>query len=180
MREPELPDGTLGRRRGRRERGAEPASPASRADPAVAGPVRAAVAAHRGERGPLLPILHAVQHELGCVPADAVPVLAEELNLSRAEVHGVLTFYQDFRAEPANRATVRVCRAEACQAVGAEQVYGYARDLAASAPAELTVDQVFCLGNCALGPSAEVNGRLHGRVDPARLRVLLTPAGDTA
>ena len=147
----------------------------SQVDPAIADPVRAAVADHRGQRGPLLPILHAIQARLGHVPADAVPVLAEELNLSRAEVHGVLTFYQDFRDKPAARTTVRVCRAEACQALGAEQVYGYARDLAASAPTEFTVDQVFCLGNCALGPSAEVNGRLHGRVDSARLRALVTP-----
>lgn len=176
MRQPEMPDPTPVRRRGRRDRGAESATRAARVDPAVAEPVRAAVAAHHGERGPLLPILHTIQSRLGHVPSDAVPVLADELNLSRAEVHGVLTFYQDFRDQPAAATTVRVCRAEACQAVGAEQVYGYARDLAASSPAALAVEQVFCLGNCALGPSAVVDGRLHGRVDPAKLRALLPGA----
>jgi formate dehydrogenase subunit gamma len=171
MREPDV---IIGRgRRARRGRGEPEPSAAGRVDPAIAGPVRAAVAAHRDQRGPLLPVLHAIQAELGYVPAEAVPVLAEELNLSRAEVHGVLTFYQDFRERPPARSSVRVCRAEACQAVGGSLLYGYALDLAASSAGGIAVEQVFCLGNCALGPSAEVNGRLHGRVDSARLRELL-------
>ena len=166
-------DGVIGRRRGRRNRDEPPPGAAGRVDPALAAVVRAAVATHRGQRGPLLPVLHAIQDQLGYVPAEAVPVLAEELNLSRAEVHGVLTFYQDFREKPPAPASVRVCRAEACQAVGASLLYGYALDLAASSGGGIAVEQVFCLGNCALGPSAEVNGRLHGRVDSARLRELL-------
>ncbi|MFF3565829.1 NAD(P)H-dependent oxidoreductase subunit E [Streptomyces sp. NPDC002574] len=140
--------------------------------------VRTVAADHRDHRGPLLPILHAVQAELGCVPQEAVAVLADELNLSRADVHGVVTFYHDFRREPAGRTTVRICRAEACQALGAESLMDYAREAGlrpggTTADGSVTVEQVFCLGNCALGPSAEVNGRLYGRVDAARLGSIL-------
>ncbi|MEU6339362.1 NAD(P)H-dependent oxidoreductase subunit E [Streptomyces sp. NPDC046977] len=147
-------------------------------DASVEQVVRAAAADHRGDRGPLLPILHSVQAELGCVPQEAVPVLADELNLSRADVHGVVTFYHDFRREPAGRTTVRICRAEACQAVGAEDLMDWAREAGlkpggTTADGSVTVEQVFCLGNCALGPSVEVNGRLYGRVGTARLGSLL-------
>ncbi len=144
--------------------------------------VREIAAAHRGQRGALLPILHAVQEALGYVPPDAVPVLAEELNLSRADVHGVVTFYHDFRAAPAGRTTVRICRGEACQSVGAERLVGHVRDrcglsLGETSPdGSLTVEQVFCLGNCALGPAAQVNGRLAGRLDEARLAAILDEA----
>ena len=92
------------------------------ANATTAALVREIAASHRAQRGALLPILHAVQEALGCVPPEAIPVLADELNLSRADVHGVVSFYHDFRSEPAGRATVRVCRAEACQAVGAERL----------------------------------------------------------
>ncbi|AEA25240.1 formate dehydrogenase subunit gamma [Pseudonocardia benzenivorans] len=137
------------------------------------------VEAHRGSRGPLLPILHAVQAELGHVPPSVVPLLAERLNLSRAEVHGVVTFYRDFRAAPPGRVTVRVCRAEACQAVGGQALLEHA---VASLGVErgettpdgaVTLDEVFCLGNCALGPAVQVGDRLHGRVTPARLDALI-------
>jgi formate dehydrogenase subunit gamma len=144
--------------------------------------VREIAAAHRGQRGALLPILHAVQEALGCVPPEAVPVLADELNLSRADVHGVVTFYHDFRSRPAGRTTVRVCRAEACQAVGARRLVDYLRDrhgmsLGDTSPdGSLTVEQVFCLGNCALGPAVQVNGRLYGRVDEVRLSSILGEA----
>lgn len=130
--------------------------------------VRAAVSAHRGRRGPLLPILHDVQEWLGWIPPAAIPLLAEGLNLSRAEVHGVVTFYEDFRTEPPPGGTrVRVCRAEACQAQGAERTFEHARTVPG-----IALEQVFCLGNCALGPSAEIAGRLHGRVTPERLEAL--------
>lgn len=141
--------------------------------------VREVVAAHRDQRGSLLPILHALQARLGYLPAEATPLLAEELNLSRADVHGVVTFYHDFRATPAGRTAVRICRAEACQALGAERLVASAREMCGLSPGEtaadgsLTLDQVFCLGNCALGPSVQVNGRVQGRVDEARLRSLL-------
>ena len=90
-------------------------SPTTTGEANVAVVVREIAADHRKHRGALLPILHAVQEALGCVPAEAIPVLADELNLSRADVHGVVTFYHDFRSEPAGRTTVRLCRAEACQ-----------------------------------------------------------------
>jgi formate dehydrogenase subunit gamma len=144
--------------------------------------VREIAAAHRGERGALIPILHAVQEALDCVPPEAIPVLADELNLSRADVHGVVTFYHDFRSAPAGRTTVRVCRAEACQSLGAGRLVSFLRDRYGmslgdtSRDGAVTVEQVFCLGNCALGPAAQVNGRLHGRVDEARLSAIMEEA----
>ncbi|MFI5956068.1 NAD(P)H-dependent oxidoreductase subunit E [Cryptosporangium sp. NPDC051539] len=126
--------------------------------------VRRIVAAHREWRGPLLPVLHALQEELGYLPDDATPIVAHELNLSRAEVHGVITFYTDFRREPGPTSTVRICRAEACQAVGADALVEAAGDAAA---------HVFCLGNCALGPSVQVDGKVLGRMTPERLAALL-------
>jgi len=152
------------------------------ANATVAALVRDIAASLRTQRGALLPILHAVQGALGYVPAEAIPVLADELNLSRADVHGVVTFYHDFRSEPAGRTTVRICRAEACQAVGAGRLVAYLRDeygmsLGETSPdGSLTVEQVFCLGNCALGPAAQVNGRLHGRLDEVRLSLVLEEA----
>jgi formate dehydrogenase subunit gamma len=153
-------------------------------DSAQARRVREIAAEHRDRRGALLPILHAVLDELGCVPRSAIPVIAEELNLSRADVHGVATFYRDFRQEPAGRTVVRICRAEACQSVGAEELMRCAKAETGLPPGEtspdgaVTVDQVFCLGNCALGPSVEVNGRTRGRVSPDRLRAILREAVD--
>ncbi|MER5383303.1 NAD(P)H-dependent oxidoreductase subunit E [Streptomyces sp. NBC_00647] len=150
----------------------------SASDVTVESVVRRVAAGHRDQRGALLPVLHAVQAELGHVPQEAIPVLADEFNLSRADVHGVVTFYHDFRREPAGRTTVRICRAEACQALGAEGLVAYAREAGltpgeTTADGAVTVEQVFCLGNCALGPAVEVNGRLYGRVGPARLGSIL-------
>jgi formate dehydrogenase subunit gamma len=140
--------------------------------------VREIVADHRDERGALLPILHAVQSEFGCVPRELIPTIAEELNLSRADVYGVASFYRDFLDEPAGRSTVRLCRAEACQAVGANELVESAKqqlgvDMGSTTPdGDITLDEVFCLGNCALGPSGTVDGTLHGRLDPDRLASL--------
>jgi formate dehydrogenase subunit gamma len=141
--------------------------------------VRAVVAAHRGERGALLPILHRIQDELGYVDPAVIPILAAELNLSRADVHGVITFYHDFRQTPPGRTTVRICRAEACQAVGAAALADHAKarlDVSfgeTTADGAVTLEQVFCFGNCALGPAVQVGDRLYGRVDPDRLDSLL-------
>jgi formate dehydrogenase subunit gamma len=145
--------------------------------------VRAIVTAHEGERGRLLPILHGIQAEFGYVDEAVVPVLAQELNISRADVHGVITFYHDFRKAPAGHTEVRVCRGEACQAVGAEELMTHARRrLGVSAgettpDGDVTLEQVFCLGNCALGPSVQVNGKLYGRVGSERLDTLVAEAG---
>jgi formate dehydrogenase subunit gamma len=137
----------------------------------VAARARSAVAAHRGDRGALLPILHDLQAEFGYVDKSVVPILADELNLSRADVYGVLSFYHDFHEEPVHGTVVRVCRAEACQANGAESLFEHAKQ----APG-VTVEQVFCFGNCARGPAAEVGGKLYGRVDPARFDALAAKA----
>lgn len=130
-------------------------------------------------RGPLLPILHAVQHELGYVDTADVPVIADVLNLAVAEVHGVVTFYRDFRRSPGGRTTVRLCRAEACQAVGAEALGAHARRRLGvgfgetTSDGAVTLEEVFCLGNCALGPAVQVGARLYGRVGPERFDALL-------
>jgi formate dehydrogenase subunit gamma len=128
-----------------------------------------------GGRGLLLPALHAVQDEFGHVPDEAVAVLAEEFNVSRADVHGVLTFYPDFRRQPGGRVTIAVCRAEACQAVGAgallDEVAGrLGVPVGAVTPGGgVALEEVFCLGNCALGPSASVAGRVLGRATADRI-----------
>lgn len=133
--------------------------------------VREIVARHAGWRGPLLPILHAVQEEFGYVDPAVVPLIADELNLSVAEVHGVVSFYRDLRSEPPAPVQVRICRAEACQAVGGEALAHHAA--AHRKPGAIDVDDVFCLGNCALGPSAMVDDRLLGRMTPQRLDAIL-------
>ncbi|WP_417766989.1 formate dehydrogenase subunit gamma [Stappia sp.] len=133
--------------------------------------------------GPLLPILHAVQREFGFVPADALPVIAEGLNLSRAEVHGVVSFYHDFREQPAGRHVVKLCRAEACQSMGGDAVAERMRDRLGvdwhetTADGNVTLEPVFCLGLCACAPAAMVDGRLVGRVDGARADALLAEVG---
>ncbi|HTY49537.1 MAG TPA: formate dehydrogenase subunit gamma [Steroidobacteraceae bacterium] len=129
--------------------------------------------------GPLLEVLHGIQGELGFVPAAAVPLIAEELNLSRAEVHGVISFYHHFRHSPPGRHSVQVCRAEACQAMGAEQLAAHATSkLGAgfqetSADGRFSLDPVYCLGNCACSPAVMIDGELHGRVTPGRFDELI-------
>lgn len=124
--------------------------------------------------GPLLEILHAVQDALGCVPAGAVPLIADALNLSRAEVHGVVSFYHHFRDAPAGATVVQLCRAEACQSMNARALEEHAtRALGVACGAttpdgRVTLEAVYCLGNCACAPSILVNGELHGRVTPER------------
>jgi formate dehydrogenase subunit gamma len=127
------------------------------------------LADHQGLEGPLLPILHAVQVAFGHVPEVAVPQIAKALGLSKAEVHGVVSFYHDFREAPAGRHVLKLCRAEACQAVGADAVAGRIKaalgiDWHETTPdGRVTLEPVFCLGLCACGPAALVDGRLVGR-----------------
>ncbi|WP_395661997.1 formate dehydrogenase subunit gamma [Aestuariivirga sp.] len=127
----------------------------------------------------LLEILHDLQEELGFVPEAALPALAKSLNLSRAEVHGVVTFYHDYRREPAGRHVIKVCRAEACQSMrGNELVSMIERYLQVklgqtTADGAITVEAVYCLGNCALSPAIMVDGRLVGRVDPAKFEKIV-------
>ena len=117
------------------------------------------------EPGPVLLALQAVQEEFGYVPADAVPLVAEVFNVSRADVYGVLTFYRDLRQEPVPEGEIQVCMGEACQAVGARDLRRAARTLVG----DDAVRDVFCLGNCALGPTAVVSGRLVGRANDREL-----------
>lgn len=152
------------------------------AEAGIEAEIDAVIAAHLGMEGPLLPMLHAIQAAFGHVPAAATPRLAAALNLSRAEVHGVISFYHDFRDHPAGRHVVRICRAEACQAVGAEATAAAAIDRLGvgwhgTGPGGVTLEPVFCLGLCACGPAAQVDGRLHGRVDAARVVALLAEVG---
>jgi formate dehydrogenase subunit gamma len=138
-----------------------------------------AVQKFAGEPGPLLEILHVVQNELGCVPPEAVPQLAEALNLSRAEVHGVISFYHDFRKHAPGQHIVKICRAEACQSVGGRASEDRAKERLnagfheTSADGRYTLEPVYCLGNCACAPSAMIDGKLHGRVTPKRFDQLI-------
>lgn len=127
-------------------------------------------AEHAAREGPLLPILHAVQNEFGCVDAEAERVVAHALNLSRAEVHGVVSFYHDFRAEPDPRPEVQLCRAEACQARGVEALVAAAE---AAAGERVRLSTVYCLGLCSVGPNARVGDALHARLDEAALFALV-------
>lgn len=137
------------------------------------------VAAKRDMPGALLPILHDIQDSHGFIPDDAVPVIARALNLSRAEVHGVITFYHHFRQQPAGRHVVQVCRAEACQSVGADALAEHAcRKLGCdfhetTADGQFTLEPVYCLGQCATGPSIMIGERLHARVDAKRFDKLV-------
>jgi formate dehydrogenase subunit gamma len=134
---------------------------------------------HRALPGALLPVLHAIQDTLGHVPESAVPVIAEELNLSRAEVHGVISFYHHFRRESPGRHTVQICRAESCQAVGARALEARARTLLGidfhqtTADRCITLEPVYCLGNCACSPAIRIDDDIHGLVDAQKLAALL-------
>ncbi|APO76605.1 formate dehydrogenase gamma subunit protein [Rhizobium etli 8C-3] len=137
----------------------------------IAERTRAIVGALRSLEGPLLPILHEVQDEFGYVPHEALPVIASELNLSRAEVHGVMTFYHDYRDHPAGRHVLKLCRAEACQSMGSDAVADRLRTLLGvdfhqtTLDGSVTLEPVYCLGLCACAPAAMLDGELYGRVD---------------
>jgi formate dehydrogenase subunit gamma len=142
----------------------------------------AMIAARRDEQGALLPILHDLQAAFGFVPAETTRMIAEALNLSRAEVHGVISFYHDFRAAPAGRHVLRLCRAEACQAMGGDRLAAYARERLGIGWHEttpgggVTLEPVYCLGLCACGPSAMFDEEPIGRVDAAAIDALLEGA----
>lgn len=159
-------------------------SSASAASAAAATPeqlqtIDAVVARLRDLPGACLPMLHGIQDALGFVPAEAVDRIAAALNLSRADVHGVVTYYHDFRRQPPGRTVLKLCRAEACQAMGSDRLEQHLRSQHGVALGQtrgdgaVTAEAVYCLGNCALSPSVLVNGRLHGRVSPAALDGLL-------
>ena len=133
--------------------------------------------------GPLLLVLHAIQRRFGFVPEQAVPYIAERLNLSRAEVHGVLSFYHHFRRGAPGRHVVQVCRAESCQAMGAEQLAQHAQQRLGiqfhetTPNGEFSLEPVYCLGNCACSPAVMIDEELFGRVSPEQLDALLAERG---
>ena len=142
-------------------------------------PARALAEARAAQPGALLPILHAIQDRLGYVPETAVPIVADVLNLSRAEVHGVVTFYHFFRTKPPGKRTLYVCRAEACQSMGSRALENYARKKLGvefhetTADGRLSLEPVYCLGNCACSPAVMVDETVYGRVTPQRLDEIL-------
>jgi len=133
----------------------------------------------KGRPGPLIEILHSVQAALGHVPPDAIPTIANILNVSRAEVHGVVTFYHFFRETPPGRHTVSLCRAESCQAMGADELAAHAKGRLGvdfhetTTDGAFTLEPVFCLGNCACSPAAMIDGQLYGRLTPERFDSLI-------
>lgn len=157
-------------------------STAQTAEPALATRVAEIIAVHAGREGPLLPILNDVQGAFGYIPQAAVPLIAEALNIGRAEVHGVVSFYHDYRSAPPGRHVLKLCRAEACQAMGAEALATAALARAGvdwggtTSNGAVTIEPVYCLGLCACGPAAMMDGEVVGRLDLARLKAILTEA----
>ncbi|MBE0453578.1 MAG: formate dehydrogenase subunit gamma [Roseovarius sp.] len=149
----------------------------------AADEIDAILRAHLHLEGPLLPILHAMQEACGHIPEAAHRPIVEALNISRAELHGVISFYHDFRVKPAGRHVLKICRAEACQAVGgAALAEATLAKLGlewrgTTANGAVTVEPVYCLGLCACAPAAMLDGRVVGRVDSARMDALLAEAG---
>jgi NADH:ubiquinone oxidoreductase subunit E len=147
--------------------------------------IQSLVAAKKHLPGALLPILHDIQDALGYVPEQSVGDIAQQLNLSRAEVHGVLTFYHFFRREPAGKQVVQICRAEACQSMGAEKLWTHACSRlqtqgGTTADGAVTLEPVYCLGLCSSSPAMAVDDKLHARVDAAKFDRLVAVARSVA
>ena len=140
------------------------------------------IAAHATMDGAMLPMLHAIQARFGCIPEPATALIADALNVSRAEVHGVITFYHDFRRAPPGRHVLRLCRAEACQSVGGDALAAQARGLlgvdwhGTSADGAVTLEPVYCLGLCACGPAALLDDEPLARLSPESLDAILEQA----
>ncbi len=147
--------------------------------------VESAVERLKERPGALMLILHEVQKQIGYIPRESVPIIARGLNLSRAEVHGVITFYHDFHTVPRGRHVIKVCRAESCQAMGGETLAAHASgrlgiEFAANTPdGEYTLEPVYCLGNCACSPAMMVDEELHGRVSPERFDSIIASLKET-
>lgn len=141
--------------------------------------IQALIDAHRDQAGALLPMLHAIQNQLGYVPAEATPLLAKSLNLSRAEVHGVISFYHHFRTTPPGKHTLQICRAESCQSMGSRDLEAHAKAALGidyhqtTADGAISLEPVYCLGNCACSPAVRVGDEVQGRMDTAQLDALI-------
>lgn len=149
------------------------------APPSIAAVVEGLVASLKHQPGALLPILHAVQDELTYVPDEAIAIIADALNQTRAEISGVISFYHHFRRTPPGDHVLQICRAEACQARGAKQLESHIKQRLnidyhqTSADGRVSLEPVYCLGNCSCGPSIRIGNAIHGRVSPARFEQLL-------
>lgn len=138
-----------------------------------------ALAQYQSQPGPLLQVLHAVQQRLRYIPDAAVPIIASALNLSRAEVHGVITFYHHFRRQPPGTHIVRICQAESCQAMRTDALTEHAKKRLGigfhetTADGRFTLEPVYCLGNCACSPAIMIDDELHGRVTPEKFDALI-------
>jgi formate dehydrogenase subunit gamma len=147
--------------------------------------VQDAVARLKTLPGALLPVLHAVQEAIGWLPPEAVPLIAHGLNLSRADVHGVISFYPHFRTRPVGRHVLHLCRAESCQAMGAVELEAQVKKNLdvdfheTTADGAITLEPAYCLGNCALSPALLLDDELHGRVDAALIDELIAAARST-
>lgn len=152
----------------------------------LAETVEAVVQQHASQVGPLMLVLHGVQERMGYVPAEAIPLIAKSLGLSRAEVHGVMHFYHDFRTEPAGDHIVQVCRAEACQAMGARPLEAHIKAKLGidygqtSADGGFTLEPVYCFGNCACAPTVRIDEKIHARVTPEKFDRLVDEALERA
>jgi len=141
----------------------------------IASRTTAVIDEHKGIEGPLLPILHGLQEEFGFVPDESLPVIAKALNISNAEVHGVVTFYHDYRRHPAGRHVLKVCRAEACQSMGGDAIATKIQQLLGigfhetTSDGAVTLEPIYCLGLCACAPAAMLDGEVIGRLDADKL-----------
>jgi formate dehydrogenase subunit gamma len=148
--------------------------------------IQQCIEAHRDQPGALLPLLHAIQDKLGHIPPASVPGIAKALNLSRAEVHGVITYYHFFRTTPPGRHVVQVCRAESCQACGSEALMKLAEKALGCAShstredGQVSLEPVYCLGLCSSSPAVQIDERLYARVTPERLAQLLAPVASSS
>lgn len=144
--------------------------------------IRTLLDKYQREPGALLPALHAIQEEIGFIPAESIATIADAFSRSRAEVHGVITFYHHFRTSPPARHQVRICRAEACQSMGTEQLIAHAEQALGCAMGTsredgmFTLEPVFCLGHCAAAPAMMIDDAMHARVTPARFDALIAKA----
>ena len=145
--------------------------------------IRKALDRHAGTEGAALPILHDIQEALGFIPAEAVPLVASALNRTRAEIHGVVTFYHDFRSAPAGGHLVRLCQAEACQSMGSAAIAAALAERLGiamgetSADRRITLEPVYCLGLCACAPAGMIDGELVGRMDQATVEMIAEAVG---
>lgn len=141
--------------------------------------IQALINTHRDQAGALLPILHAIQDQFGYLPPEATPLIANSLNLSRAEVQGVISFYHHFRSTPAGKHTLQICRAESCQAMGSRELEAHAKAALGidyhqtTADGRISLEPVYCLGNCACSPSVRIGDEIQGRMDAVQLDALI-------